>query len=233
VSHAAILEQATAATRARLAGDQRVLLVQDTTSFNFSHHPATTGLGVLENGHTAGFLAHSTLAVSEAGVPLGVLKQRVWVRAASPPGPHDHRHERAFAAKESYKWVDGLPECADLPPEVKPIVVCDAEAHIYEFLAVLHERELDYVIRAADYRSFTAAGQALFAAVAQQAVQTSFTLSLQRRPDRAARHAHLHLRFGTVTLRRPKRAAAPAAALTVTVVDVQEADPPAGEKAVH
>jgi hypothetical protein len=233
VSHAAILEQATAETRARLAGVQRVLVVQDTTSFNFSHHPATTGLGMLENAQMAGFLAHSTLAVSETGVPLGVLKQRVWVRDATPTGTRDQRHARAFAEKESHKWVDGLPMSADLPPGVKPIVVCDAEAHIYEFLAVLHERELDYVIRAADYRSFTAEGQALFAAVAQQAVQETFILPVQRRPDRAARRAHLHLRFGTVTLRRPKRAEAQAAVLTVSVVDVQESDPPVGEKAVQ
>ena len=233
VSHEAILGKAAAETRARLAGEKRVLWVQDTTSFNFSQHPATEGLGPLENARTVGFLAHSTLAVSEAGVPLGVLKQQVWARDATQTGTRKQRHERAFAEKESYKWVEGLPENADVPQEVQPIVVCDAEAHIYELLDVMHQRELDYVIRAADYRSFTPDGQALFEAVGQQAVQEQFTLPLKRRPNREARIAHLHLRFATVTLRRPKRADASEASLTLWVVDVQEHDPPEGEKAVH
>jgi hypothetical protein len=233
VSHEAILAKASAETRARLAGEKRVLLVQDTTSFNFSHHPGTEGMGPLENTHAVGFLAHNTLAVSQAGVPLGMLKQRVWVRDANETGKRHQRHERAFAEKESYKWVDGLPESRDLPQDVQPLVVCDAEAHIYALLEVLHERGLDYVIRAADYRSFTPEGQGLFEAVAQQAVQEQLSLPLKRRPDREARTAQMALRFGTVTLRRPKQATTDEPSLTVSVVDVQEVDAPEGEKAVH
>lgn len=233
VSHEAILGKASAETRVRLAGEKRVLLVQDTTSFNFSHHPATEGIGPLENAHAVGFLAHNTLAVSEAGVPLGLLKQRVWARDPAETGKRNQRHERTFAEKESYKWVDGLPERADLPQAVQSIVVCDAEAHLYALLDVLQERGQDYVIRAADYRSFTPEGQGVFEAVAQQAVQEQFELPLKRRPDREARTAQMALRFGTVTLRRPKRADSNAPALTVSVVDVQEANAPDGEKAVH
>lgn len=233
VSHEAILEKASAETRARLAGEKRVLLVQDTTSFNFSHHPATEGLGPLENAYASGFLAHSTLAVSEVGVPLGVLKQVVWARDPAETGKRAQRHERAFTEKESYKWVDGLPGADLLPVGVAPLVVCDAEAHLYDFLDELHARGLDYIIRAADYRSFTPEGQPLFEAVAQQAVQEQLPLPLKRHPDREARTAQMALRFGTVTLRRPKRADTDEPALTVSVVDVQETDAPEGEKAVH
>ncbi|MBL8117165.1 MAG: IS4 family transposase [Anaerolineae bacterium] len=233
MTHEAILGKAASETQERLASEKRVLLVQDTTSFNFSHHRATTGLGALENEHAVGFLAHNTLAVSEAGLPLGVLKQQVWVRNTAETGKRHQRHERAFIDKESYKWADGLPEYGDLPQDVQPIVVCDAEAHIYELLDVLHQRNFDFVIRAADYRSFTPEGQALFEAVAQQTAQAHFTLDLKRRPDREARAAHMQLRFGTVTLRRPRRADASASTLTLSVVDVQEHDPPEGEKAVH
>jgi len=233
VSHEAILGKASAETQARLAGEKRVLLVQDTTSFNFSHHPGTEGMGPLENAHAVGFLSHNTLAVSEAGVPLGIVKQVVWARNPAETGKRAQRHERAFTEKESYKWVDGLPERAERPPGVQSLVVCDAEAHIYELLDVLQERGLDYVIRAADYRSFTPEGQSLFEAVAQQAMQEQFTLNLKRRPDREARTAQMALRFGTVTLRRPQRADTDEPSLTVWVVDVQEADAPAGETAVH
>jgi len=233
VSHPAIIAEARSETVQRLQGLERVLLVQDTVSFNFSHHPATSGLGPLENQYTFGFLAHNTLAVSPDGVPLGLLEQHAWARDPDQPGTRDHRHDRAFADKESYKWVAGLPDTGLLPAMIQAIVVCDAEAHIYALLDVLPTRSLDYIVRAADYRSFTPDGQALFATVAQQAVQQRFSLSLQRRPDRQARTAQLELRFGSVTVRQPQRADARQATLTMQVVDVQEVNPPKGEKAIH
>lgn len=233
MTHQAIIAEASNETLQRMQGMDRVLLVQDTVSFNFSHHPTTAGLGPLENRHTFGFLAHNSLAVSSNGVPLGLLAQQAWARDPDQVGSRHQRHERAFEEKESYKWVEGLPDTSLLPKTVRPIIVCDAEAHIYEFLDVLHTRSLDYIVRAADYRSFTPEGQALFEAVSAQTVQHRFTLRLQRRPDRPARDAQFELRFGTVTLRKPRRAVTKHSTLTLTVVDVQEIDPPAGEKPIH
>jgi hypothetical protein len=219
-----------------------VLLVQDTTSFDFSHHPATTGLGPLENDYMRGFFAHSTLAVSAAGVPLGLVEQQVWVRSADEMGKSEKRRERPFEAKESYKWVRGLPPP---PPQSDPgarergdtglayVVVGDAESHIYDFLAVMLDQHLDFIVRAADARSFTEAGEGLFAAVAQQPVQERFTLRLQRHPEREARDADLELRFSPMVLRRPQRAVSKRETLNVMVVDVIEPQPPAGEEAIH
>jgi hypothetical protein len=119
------------------------------------------------------------------------LTQQAWARNPEEIGKRYERHEREFEEKESYKWVAGLPETGQLPAGVRPIIVGDAEAHIYEFLAVLDAKRQDYMLRAADYRGFTAEGQVLFEAVAQQAVQTRYTLSLKRRPDRDARETEL------------------------------------------
>jgi len=233
VTHAAIIHTQQAETRQRLPGTEPVLLVQDTTSFNFTHHPATGGLGRLENAFIQGFFAHSTLAVSQAGVPLGLIAQQVWSRANDGVSLRDTRHSRAFEDKESYKWVKGLPE-HDLCVTARAyIIVCDAEAHIYEFLDELVEQELDFIVRAADARSTTVDGQALFKAVSQQAVQQRFTLELRRTPEREPRTAQMEMRFTTLTLKRPRRAAAQRETLTVGVVDVLEVDAPVGEKAVH
>jgi len=60
-----------------------VLLIQDTTSFDFSHHAAAAGMGPMENEYCRGFFAHSTLGVSTDGVPLGLLGQQVWARLLS------------------------------------------------------------------------------------------------------------------------------------------------------
>jgi hypothetical protein len=216
-----------------MVGERLVLLIEDTTSLDFSSHAGTEGLGPLGNGQGRGFFAHSTLAASALGVPLGLLAQQVWVRSEETTGKRATRHERPFAEKESYKWVKGLPsdEVTDGGPQ--RVVVCDAEAHIYEFLEVVLRQGLDFIVRAADARSFTEDEQALFEAVAQQAVEEQFTLSLKRRPDRLPREAQVALRFGQVTLKRPKRAASSRASLTLSVVDIIEPNPPPGEEAVH
>ncbi len=216
-----------------MAGERLVLLVEDTTSLDFSHHPGTAGIGPLENAYCRGFMAHSTLAVSEGGVPLGLLEQQVWERSDEEVGKRAKRHERPFAEKESYKWVKGLPLEPALEGGPRQVVVADAEAHIYEFLAEVQARSLEFIVRAADGRSFTQDDQALFEAVAQQPVAAQFSLSLKRRPDRAPREAQLELRFGRLTLKRPSRAKSPQASLTLSVVDVVEPNPPPGEEAVH
>lgn len=233
VNHQAIIEVQRAETLLRLKGEEKVLLVQDTTSFNFSHHPATAGLGPLENKHCRGFLAHTTLAVSGIGVPLGLIEQQVWARRDEEAGKRHQRHQRPFEEKESHKWVKGLPKDKVCDNPQGSVIVCDAEAHIYEFLDEMVQQSLDFIVRAADARGFTEEGQALFEAIAQQATQHRFTLSLKRRPDREAREAEVELRFSPITLKRPQRAIAKHETLTVFVVDVFEPHPPAGQEAVH
>lgn len=110
VTHEALTGILREETLSRMAGEARVLLVQDTTSFDFSGHEAVAGLGRLENKACRGFFVHSTLAVSETGVPLGVMAQQVWVRPEEELGKRAKRHKTAFEDKESYKWVDGLRE---------------------------------------------------------------------------------------------------------------------------
>lgn len=231
VTHAAILAEQREATEERMNGEAVVLLVQDTTSFNFSHHAAVQGLGPLENAACRGFLAHSTLAVSGDGVPLGLLEQQVWVRSDTETGKRAKRHETAFDKKESYKWVKGLPEHGDQPQ--RWITVCDREAHIYEFLDDSLRHNIQVIVRASRGRSWTDEGQELFASVAQMPVQARYTLTLPRRPDRDPRPAQVELRFGSVTLKRPERATTERSELRLQVVDVFEPHPPPGEEAVH
>jgi hypothetical protein len=209
-----------------------MLLVQDTTSFDFKHHPHTTGMGPLENRHMNGFLAHTTLLVSGAGVPLGVWDQAVWVRAAEG-SQRDTRHARAFEDKESFKWVEGLSDLGTAAPYAQLITVGDREAHIYEFLDHLHDQPVAFIVRASQGRSVTPENQALFEAVQGWPVQQRYTLTLQRRADRAPRDARVELRFGTLPLQAPQRALTQHPTLTVQVVEVVEPSPPPGEEAVH
>jgi hypothetical protein len=93
--------------RIKAGSYQRILAVQDTTEYNFNHHPATAGLGPLDNAKVKGFFAHSSLAVSPEGLPLGLLGQEVWVRAETE---QPKASDRPIQEKESYKWIKGLHE---------------------------------------------------------------------------------------------------------------------------
>lgn len=233
VTHEALIEQLRVESVERMNGEKRVLLVQDTTSLDFSGHEATAGLGTLENKARRGMFVHSTLAVSEAGLPLGVVAQRVWVRPESELGKRAQRHETAFEDKESYKWVDGIRERASGQVWTSGITVCDREAHVYEFLAATVDVQLDFIVRAASGRSFTVDGEELFDAIAFAPLAAVKTISVKRRPEHEEREATVHLRFGTLTLRQPRRATSNHPQLTVQVVEVVEPQPPAGESAIH
>jgi hypothetical protein len=70
-----LLESHYAATAARMAAESVVLAVQDTTTLNYSAHPATEMLGLIgtEVEGPIGMLVHSTLAFNLAGTPLGLV----------------------------------------------------------------------------------------------------------------------------------------------------------------
>ena len=59
-------------TAERMGQYPLVLAVQDTTFFNYTHHPHTEDLGVIGNKtqHQRGFGMHSTLALTPTGISL-------------------------------------------------------------------------------------------------------------------------------------------------------------------
>lgn len=219
-------------TQVRMAQEAVVLWVQDTTSLDFAAHPATTGLGPLENDACRGLLVHTTLAVSADGVPLGLLRQQVWVRSENERGKRHQRHETAFSAKESFKWVLGL-ATSDTATALRRVTVCDREAHIYDFLVEVEAHGADFVVRAAQGRSTTVEGVALFGAASELTLLAQQSLSLKRHPERAARTAVVEVRTGRLSLRQPQRSESEAQQLAVGIVEVSEPNPPEGEEAVH
>ncbi len=76
----------------RVKKHETILLVQDTTNLDFTHHPHTKNIGYLDNVFQKGLKVHSTIAVTPDGVPLGLICQEVWVR--DPPEPGEETPER-------------------------------------------------------------------------------------------------------------------------------------------
>ena len=231
---AAIRAAARAACVGRIGDQSLVLAVQDTTVFNFSKHPATAGLGPIGYGNLAGFLLHSTLAVSPDGVPLGLLDQHSWAR--EPGGVKSPCDQRPLKEKESKRWLDSQSVVQQaVPADTRVVTVADREADIIDLFALPLLDNCDLLIRANYDRCVDAEEKHLRAAVAAAPVAGTYTVQLTRRPDRQPREAHLSIRYRQVTLQVPQKRKSDSTLhpVLVTAILVKEADPPQGEKAVN
>lgn len=229
-----ILASHVASTVERMQTVPRVLAVQDTTLLDWSHHPATTGLGPLAQADRQGLLAHTTLAVSEERVPLGVLAQQVWARDPETFGQQaKQRRSRPVREKESAKWLHSLHAVNALAahaPQSQFISIGDREADVYDLFLLPRAATVEVLVRAAWDRRVAHPERHLWEYARAQPATTVLTVELPRQGARAARSAEVALRYGRVTLRPPKaRAPEKLPPVEVSFIYLCEEDAPAGE----
>jgi len=194
----------------RMKQHKVVLAVQDTTFFNYTHHPQTEGLGAIGNKTQKqwGFGMHTTLAMTPSGMPLGLLTQTFFSRPVDEPShqPNELR-QLPIEEKESYKWVQAFEQTLDLAPAgVKVVTVCDREADIYEMFVLAETQQANLLVRASTDRSLTDNKIShLWAKVEQQAVAGQLTVQIAKNQKQEARQATVSIRFTEVTLKPPWR----------------------------
>ena len=115
-----------------------ILVAQDTTYYNYTGHCAMAGLGKIQ-GNVKGLMQHNLLAISELGIPLGILGQEYWSRESS----------QNYQGKESEKWLRGLETVnRELGESAKKVVLIqDREADIYEFFQAHRAESVDLIVR--------------------------------------------------------------------------------------
>ena len=219
----------------RMKSHPLVLAVQDTTFFNYTHHPQTDGLGEIgiKAQNQRGFGMHSTLAVTSQGLPLGLLTQQFLER---PIGEASHTASETqklpIEEKESYRWIEAFEQVIALSPEkVQVVTVCDREADFYEMFVVAKEKQADLLVRANTNRRLDEEAKYLWAKVENQRKAGDFTVDIIGNDKRKARQAIVSVRFCTVRLRpswRPQQKKLPP--VTLTAVLVREDNPPADIK---
>jgi hypothetical protein len=219
------------ATAARIEGLPVVLGMSDTTSLDYSGHPATAGLGVLENRWRHGVLLHSVLAVSPDGVPLGVLWQQWWAREGEAGGQRATRKQRPTADKESQKWLTAEREAvAALAPETVVVTVGDRESDVFDLFAQPRRAGAHVLVRGSWDRRVEGPEQHLWAA-AEAAPEAGRQEILVPGKDRLPeRQAEVSVRFTTVALCPPRGRPKGGAAVAMGVVLVREEAPPPGAK---
>ena len=234
-----VLQSHYAATAARVAQQTVVLAAQDTTSLNYSTHPATENLGPIASTEEGviGLLVHDTMAFNLEGTPLGLLDLQCWARDPKQFGKKHRRRQLDFEEKESVKWLRSLAAIARVQsqcPQTQIVSVGDREADIYELFvwATAKPGRPQLLIRAEHNRRVQDEHRYLWEQMAAQPVAGIQPVRVPRRANRAARTAELEVRFGAVELRAPKtRAKLPNVRLWA--VWARESNAPAGVEPVE
>jgi hypothetical protein len=225
------------ATLDRLAEHPVVLAVQDTTQLDYTDHPATRGLGALNDVKHQGLFLHSTLLVTPERVPLGLLAVHCWQRKAEQLGQRHTRRARPIADKESYKWLQSLEVVAEAQaklPQTQLVSVADREADIYDLFLRAEQLAQALLVRAAWDRALAHPEKYLWQRLETQVVAGELSVQVPRQAERPARLATLTVRYVPVSIQPPQhRRGKGLPAVDVWAVLAREEAAPAGSEPVE
>ena len=231
-----ILEAHFGETWRRIEGQQRVLVVQDTTSLDYRTHKGAEGLGPVGSNGGWGLYVHSGLALSVQGEPLGLVHQQRWVREQEEVGKRHRRRKRRWQEKESYKWQRTVEAVMAGQPEGKQfIIIGDRECDVYGLLASRRPSGVELLVRSAQNRKVQAEEGLLQEALRKGPAAGQLVVEVGRGPQRPARSAICEVRYREVTLRPPAHADAgvPKVPVVVWAVAITEGHAPKGQRPLH
>jgi hypothetical protein len=196
-----------------LAKGRHVLVLNDTTDFNFGEHQnylsaTDEHLGSMSNDGDMGFYLHPGLVVdAEHGIGLGFSYIKIWNRA------HETQHKRKqdytslpLEAKESYRWIEcGLESKKNLSGADHLTIIADRESDIYQEFALLPDLKTDLIIRSSQDRGLEESGQKLYKMLSEAPFCGSYPLRIRTSQDgrRQGRDALMEVRFKKVKIRKP------------------------------
>jgi hypothetical protein len=249
VDAASILEPHIAMTAQRSRDVDRVLVLHDTTSFQFPSEVGREGLGWIQKEEGAeGFFGHFAFAVAADAVrtPLGVVGLSTVVREGAPLGRKKARETRYQPReKESARWTELARAVHLRMPDA--IHVMDREADMFHLYDALQSVGASFVIRMRETNSRVAVENGsrvpVVEVVSGTPVRLSRDVNLSHRkqdklaarnrfhPPRRTRTAQLEVRACAVTLPRPAHSSERELSkeIPANVVWVNEVGQPAGE----
>jgi hypothetical protein len=242
----------------RCAQYECVVVAQDTTELDFTHMKEMEGLGPLNDEKRRGFYMHGLYAISEGGVPLGLLDADINIRKDEHFRINAKRKKRPIEEKESYRWVEGYRKTQELAlklPECEVISISDREGDIYEVFEAWQKLDGDgpraeWLIRANQDRALLGIedgeSSKLFEALENSAVLGEIEFDIRAKKlrttkkkgntkasPRSARTVRQTIRAMKITPRPPHRPGKKIAAVSFWAVLAEEIDPPEGEDPVR
>ena len=227
-----------------------VLLLQDTTTLNYSGQKEREDTGPIQQDNVRGLFLHPTLAITPNRECLGIIDYEQWAREKfthrSAEERKAERHSKAIKDKESYRWVRGYKKATMLAkamPDTQFVYIADREGDIYD---IYHEAatcfakgRADWVIRATFDRAILDETQPkkrnrLKASVKASSSMGKVTFTTSSFGNRNKREVTQDVFVKEVTLLPPReKAKAGFTPVKITTIIATETNPPSGEKAVE
>lgn len=199
-------------TMSRISSESVALAVQDTTSLNYSSHPAMENIGPIGSSADGciGLKVHDTMVFNCQGTPLGLLDVQCWARDPETFGKHKRRHRVPIEQKESYKWLKSYQAAAKAQkkcPHTMLVSVGDREADIFELfdMALSDPAGPKLLVRATHDRKLADEQGNIWERVSSQEICGYFNVRVPRRGNKPARDTRLTIRFAQLTLKPPDR----------------------------
>ena len=216
------------------ASDRHVLAIQDGSDIKFSTTAQhRRGLGKVGRGNVFGLILHAMIGVdADTGTCLGLVGGKIWTRKGDVKIPHS---KRALVDKESYRWLSTAAQAREVLASARTVtVINDREGDIYAHWACTPSDGVHLLSRVRGDHALVKGGT-LRKAVQHIAWCAKVVINAPNRMDRPARKAHLSLRFGHLTLKRPDNSREKDLPQTVALhfVEVTELHPPKGAQPIH
>jgi hypothetical protein len=249
VSEADIMAGHFQSTRDRTAAtDGPVLVLHDTTEFSYQREKSEAiGItkainsgrdkaGRLRSHTVCGILMHSSLAVTTAGLPLGLAAIKFWTRkkfkgtAALKKKINPTRVP--IEKKESIRWLDNLKQSTELLSDPGRCVhIGDRESDIYELFCTAQEVGTHFLVRTCVDRLAGDGDHTIADEMSESAVKGLHRIEVRDNngdPDEAV----LEIRYRRIRVLPPIGKQKRYPALTLTVIHAEERGTPKNRKKI-
>lgn len=192
--------------------EEIVFAIQATTILNYTHHPKKKGVNKINKNigfekPSTGCLLHNTLLMTESGLPLGLLDQKIFQHET---GEKVNHKQRPITEKQSFRWIEALKTTKALCPEKTVITIGDRESDIFELFMEAEEIEAKVLVRATKDRilakkSPDQKNETLWAHMRKVSLAGIQGIDLPARHNQPARSAILEVRYSEITFKPPQR----------------------------
>ena len=221
-------------TREQIEIRPLVLLVQDTSEVDLSHHPKTRGLGHVGNERGRGLYLQTVLAIlPESGEVLGCAMQEPFVRTRAPAAETRSKC-RQRTERETDVWMRQVTRLGSFPSETTIVHAGDRGADMFPFFQACRATQTHLLVRAFENRRNEPeeGGQRyLLDSVRTWPAQASRPFQVPASHGRTARSTVVQFAFGPLTVLAPRfEKRFSKAPLEVGAIRVWEEQTPAGEE---
>jgi len=209
-----------------------ILKAQDTTELDYTSHESKKDSGYLKK-YRNGLSVHSTLAISDDGVPLGIIHQKTWFRDEQEKGKTSDRYKKSIKQKESNRWLESLQETEKLFENTKiQVTIADRESDIYDFFALPRKKNSHFLIRAGQNRLLKEVDEKLFQAIESSPYKGKLNVEVPRKKGQASRTAELTIKYESLEIKAPKNTPKETKSVKLNVILVHEQNPPDDSEAI-